>query len=114
MAQMDPTTVSNLVKTAAAQLRALSEENADLRSKLASMSKQAEAADIVSLMDSRGLTDRTVPFQKKVASLLASEKDLGSFRKAIELTSADMSFASVSDDADPKKAVNPLHEYLLT
>ena len=112
MEQMDPTAVRSLLKTAAVQLRSLQEENVTLHTELAKLHKHAAAAEIVSLMDSRGLSDKAVPFQKKVASLLASEKDLGSFRRAIELTSADMSLASVSELSDTKTATNALHDFL--
>ena len=78
-------------------LRALLEENVKLASALAEHERTAAAEEIVSVMDARGFSDRSVPFKQKVAALLASKKDLGVVKEALALSSPDLSFASLSE-----------------
>lgn len=79
-------------------LRSLQEENVKLAAALEEYQRRDDAEEIVAMMDAKGLSDKSVPFKKKVASLLSSEKDFGVVREAISMATPDMSFASLSDN----------------
>jgi len=98
MDSVDKNSTREVLSQVPAVLRALMAENVKLAAALEDHTRQDEAEDLVSIMDAKGVTDRSVPFKKKVAALLASKKDLNVVREALSLTTPDMSFASLSDD----------------
>lgn len=97
-----------LLKEAAVQMRALSEENQTLLHKLAQYERAALAGEIVPMLEERGLLERETPFMQKVAFVLASKKDLTLLKATLELSSNDTSFARVSSDTHtaPDEFVN--------
>ena len=93
-------------------LRKLVEENTKLASALEEYRKRDEAEEVVSMMDARGFSDRTVPLKQKVAALLSSKKDLNVVKEALALSPPDLSFASVSD-MPGSDAVSAFENFLL-
>lgn len=79
-------------------LRQLVAENSKLASKLASYRERELAEVIIGEMERKGLGDPDIPFQDKVASLLSSGKNLSTFKEAVELTTPNLSFATVSSE----------------
>jgi len=79
-------------------LRALVAENTKLASELDEFKKHALAEEIIVAMDEKGLSDPDAPFTEKVASLLASGKDLELVRQAIDLATPHLSLASISSE----------------
>ena len=94
-------------------LRALVEENTKLASALAEYERRGEAEEIVTLMDARGFSDKSTPFKKKVAALLASKKDLNVVKEALALSAPDLSFASISDVPTNSDATSAFENFLL-
>ena len=72
-----------LLKTAAHVVLSLKAENAELTEKLAKFQHRAQAEEVVELMETRGLLDPQVPHHEKVASVLASGKDLQVMKEAL-------------------------------
>jgi hypothetical protein len=97
MEKLSQDSTVEVLKQVPAVLRALVDENTKLASALAEHERNAAAEEIVSVMDARGFSDRSVPFKQKVAALLASKKDLGVVKEALALSSPDLSFASLSE-----------------
>jgi len=86
-----------VLRQAAKALRNLAEENVKLASQVGEYEKRAQAEEIVSEMDRKGLSDPTVDFKDKVAALIESDKDLNLVKEALSLAAGDFSFAAVSD-----------------
>ena len=86
-----------VLKQAATALRTLAEENEKLASQIGEYEKRAQAEDIVSEMDRKGLSDPAADFKDKVAALIESDKDLNLVKEALSLAAGDFSFAAVSD-----------------
>ena len=86
-----------VLRQAAKALRNLAEENEKLASQVGEYEKRAQAEEIVSEMDRKGLSDPTVNFKDKVAALIESDKDLNLVKEALSLAAGDFSFAAVSD-----------------
>ena len=80
-----------------ADKRALAEENVKLASQVGEYEKHAQAEEIVSEMDRKGLSDPDANFKDKVAALIESDKDLNLVKEALSLAAGDFSFAAVSD-----------------
>ena len=93
-------------------LRGLLEENAKLASKLAEFEKRAQAEDIVSEMDRRGLSDPEVPHSEKVAAILHSDKDFNVIKEAMSLATPNFSFATVSE-TDAESSDSALESFIL-
>lgn len=111
---MDPIQTGELLKTAAHVVLSLKAENAELTEKLAKFQRQEQAEEVVELMETRGLIDPQTPHREKVASVLASGKDLQVVKEALSLTRANMSFAKVASISAPSS--NPgsqLESYLM-
>jgi hypothetical protein len=94
---------AQLNKLAASTLRALSEENTELRTKneelsvkVASYAKKEHAEKIAELMEQKGLNTE-LSFAEKVASILERE-DLEVLEKAVGMSAPQMKLASVHDD----------------
>ena len=113
MTAIDPKSVREVLLKVPGVLRALKEENEKLASALKGYQRREEAEEIVSAMDARGFSDNSVPFKKKVASLLASKKDLGVVKEALALSSPDLSFASISDEEFDLNAATAFENFIL-
>jgi hypothetical protein len=100
MERLDENSVRQVLSQVAPVLRALVEENVKLASALKEAQRAEQAEEIVTMMDARGLSDKSVPFKQKVAALLSSKKDLGVVKEALAIVTPDMSFASLSDVPD--------------
>ena len=109
---MDSTTVQSLLNEAAATIRTLQADKTKLASALNEYKRRDSAEEVVSLMDARGLGDVQAPHKQKVASVLASNKDLDLIKQALRLTPTDMSFAKVSEEAETGTTTSKLVEYL--
>jgi len=85
------------MKLAANSLRALSEENQDLKTKLSHYEKKEHAEKVARLMEEKGI-EPELSFQDKVAGLLRRER-LDVVEEAVGLAAPQMKLASVHDDA---------------
>jgi hypothetical protein len=100
MSISNSSSTKEVLKQVSTTLRALVEEKEKLASQLETYQKRAQAEEIVSAMDNKGLSDPNVPFQDKVDMLINSDKDLNVVKEAMSLAAADFSFASVSEDGN--------------
>lgn len=87
-----------LMKTAAANLRLLSKENTELRTKIASYERKARAEQIATLMEEKGYQPET-SYQEKVASLLNGDRDLAVVEEAVKMGAPQIKVASVEEDS---------------
>jgi hypothetical protein len=87
---------SQMMKLAAENLRGLSEENQELREKVASYQKRERAEKIATAMEEKGL-EPTLSLQEKVAGILQRD-DLDVLETAVGLTAPQMKLASVHDE----------------
>lgn len=88
--------VGQAMKTAAASLRVLSEENAQLKDKVAHFERKERAEKLASQMDEKGLQPE-LSFQEKVSGLLRRE-NLDAVEEAISMSAPQTKLASVYDD----------------
>lgn len=88
--------VGQTMKTAAASLRVLSEENAQLKDKVAHYERKERAEKLASQMDEKGLQPE-LSFQEKVSGLLRRE-NLDAVEEAINMSAPQTKLASVYDD----------------
>ncbi len=86
-----------VMKLAAGSLRALSEENMELKEKVASFEKLARAERIATEMQEKNLQP-DLDFKSKVAGLLERD-DLEVVERAVELNAPQTKFASIHDDS---------------
>ena len=96
MIKMSNAQAGQIVKLAAENLRALSEENQELKSKLAAFEKKAHAEKIASAMEEKGL-EPELSYTEKVAGLLQRE-DLTVVEEAVGMSAPQMKLASVRED----------------
>lgn len=89
--------VGQMMKMAASNLRALSEENQELREKIASYEKLERVENIAAVMEEKGL-EPELSYQEKVAGLLKRE-DLDVVEEAVGMSAPQMKLASVHDDS---------------
>jgi hypothetical protein len=85
-----------MMKLAAENLRALSEENQGLREKVASYEKRERAEKVAHLMEEKGL-EPEASFEQKVTGLLERD-DLEVVERAVGLSAPQMKLASVHED----------------
>lgn len=90
--------VSQAMSLAAENLRALSEENTQLREKVAHYEKVERVEKIASAMDAKGL-EPELSHDEKVAGLLKRD-NLDVVEEAVGLAAPQMKLASVHDDGD--------------
>lgn len=88
--------VGQVMKVAATNLRALSEENQDLKQKVAHFEKKARAEKIAHQMEAKGL-EPELSIQDKVAGLLKRD-DLSVVEEAVGMSAPQMKLASVKED----------------
>lgn len=98
---MDSSTIQKLLAESAKALRTVQAEKEKLASQLARYQEMEKAEEIVTLMDAKGIEVPGQTLKQKVASVLASGRDLQMTKEALRYTTADMSFARAADDADP-------------
>lgn len=98
MRKLSNVEVGQMMKLAAENLRALSEENQELRTKVAAYEKREKAEQIASLMDEKGL-EPELSYQEKVAGLLKRE-DLEVVEQAVGMSAPQMKIASVHEDGE--------------
>jgi hypothetical protein len=89
--------VGSVMKLAAENLRSLSEENQELKSKVASFEKKERAEKIAGVMQAKSLEPET-SFEEKVASLLKRD-DISVVEEAVGLLAKQEKLASVSEDS---------------
>ena len=87
-----------LMKTAADNIRALSNENSELRTKVASYERKARAESIANLMEEKGYQPNT-SFQEKVAGLISENRDLDVVEEAVKMGAPQIKVASVDEDS---------------
>lgn len=88
-----------LLQRAAASIEELTQENRDLKEKLAAYERKAAAEEIVGMMERKGISEPNKSFQEKVATVLASGKDLGVLKEAVAMYSSSGDFVRVSEDS---------------
>lgn len=93
--------LQRLLTESANALRTVQAEKEKLASQLEVYRRKEQAEEIVALMDEKGITDPGMSSKQKIASVLASGKDLQKVKEALRYTAADMSFARAADVADP-------------
>ena len=93
MEKISAAEVSQLTKLAAENLRSLSVENQDLKTKLATFQKKDHAEKIATKMEEKGL-ETGLSFSEKVASLMRRD-DLQVIEEAVGMTAPQMKLASV-------------------
>lgn len=84
-----------MMKVAAENLRALSEENQELKTKVSHYEKKDRAEKIASQMEAKGL-EPELSLQDKIAGLLKRD-DLSVVEEAVSMSAPQMKLASVSD-----------------
>lgn len=89
--------VGQVMKISAGTIRALSEENQDLKTKVASFEKRAKAEEIAAKMEEKGLQPE-LSLKQKTAGLLERE-DLDVVAEAVSLSAPQMKLASVAEDS---------------
>jgi hypothetical protein len=91
-----------MMKLAAENLRALSEENQELKTKVSHYEKKARVEKIASSMEAKGL-EPELSMEDKIAGLLKRE-DLSVVEEAVSMSAPQMKLASVHD-GDARVAV---------
>jgi hypothetical protein len=99
MIKMSGAQASEILKTSAASLRALSEENQTLKTKVAAFEKKASAERLARAMEEKGLNDG-LSFEEKVASIMERD-DLTVLEQAVGMSAPQMKLASVEDSDEP-------------
>ena len=89
--------VGQMMKVAAENLRALSEENQNLKVKVAAFEKKSRAEKIASAMETKGL-EPELSFSDKVDGLLRRD-DLSVVEEAVGMSAPQMKLASVREDS---------------
>jgi len=84
-----------MMKLAAENLRALSEENQELKTKVSHYEKKARVEKIASSMEAKGL-EPELSMEDKIAGLLKRD-DLSVVEEAISMSAPQMKLASVHD-----------------
>lgn len=95
MNKLSSTKVAEVLAQVPIALRALSQENQELKEKLASYEKRDRVTKIASQMEAKNLNPETT-FEEKVAALMESN-DLNTYEKAIELSARQVKLAALSD-----------------
>ena len=96
MRKISSVEVGEMMKLAAGNLRALSEENQELRTKVAAYEKRDRAEKVASAMEEKGL-EPELSFEEKVEGLLRRE-DLEVVEQAVGMSAPQMKLASVHED----------------
>jgi hypothetical protein len=106
MQKISSAQAGQMMKLAAENLRALSEENVGLRSentdlkeKVASYERRERAEKIAKSMETKGL-EPELSFEEKVAGLLKRD-DLSVVEEAVSMSAPQMKLASVHEDGRP-------------
>lgn len=90
--------IGQAIKTAAASLRVLSEENAELKDKVAHFERKEHAEKLASQMEEKGLQPE-LSFHEKVAGLLR-RPNLEAVEAAIDMSAPQTKLAAVHDDGE--------------
>lgn len=85
-----------MLKVAADSLRVLSDENQELKAKLAQYAKKEHAEKVAHLMEEKGI-EPELSYQEKVAGLLKRD-NLEVLEEAVGFAAPQMKIASVHDD----------------
>lgn len=96
MRKLSNVEVGQMMKLAAENLRALSEENQELRSLVFGYQRREQAEKIASAMEEKGLEPEST-MEEKIAGLLERD-DLEVVEKAVTMSAPQMKIASVHDD----------------
>lgn len=96
MNKIASTKVAQVLSQVGPALRALAQENHDLREKLAHYQKRDRAEKIASEMETKQLNPGT-SFQEKVAQLMQQD-DLQVVEKAVELSAPQIKLAALTDE----------------
>lgn len=95
MNKLASTKVAEVLSQVPIALRALSQENQELKEKIAQYEKRDRVTKIASAMDAKNLNPDTT-FDEKVAALMESN-DLDVYEKAIDLAAPQIKLAALSD-----------------
>lgn len=96
MNKLSQAQTGQMMKLAAENLRSLSEENQDLKTKVAHYEKKERVERIAHAMEAKGL-EPELDFDEKVAGLLRRDK-LDVVEEAVGLAAPQMKLASVHED----------------
>lgn len=95
MNKLSSTKVAEVLSQVPIALRALSQENQELKEKIAQFEKRDRVTKIAYAMDEKNLNPDT-SFDEKVAVLMQSD-DLDVYEKAIDLAAPQIKLAALSD-----------------
>lgn len=104
MNKLSSTKVAEVLAQVPIALRALSQENQELKEKIASYEKRDRATKIASAMQSKNLDPET-SYEEKISSLMG-RNDLDVYEKAIDLSAPQIKLASLSDDPSTGNSAN--------
>lgn len=96
MNKLSSTKVAEVLAQVPTALRALSQENRELKEKVAHYEKVERVTKIASVMQMKNLNPDT-SYEEKVAALM-DRNDLDVYEKAIDLSAPQIKLASLSDD----------------
>jgi hypothetical protein len=97
MDKMSNVEVGQVLKLSAGTIRALSEENQNLKTKVSHFEKRAQAEKIATAMEDKRLQPE-LDYKQKVAGLMERD-DLEVVEQAVGLTAPQMKLASVAEDS---------------
>lgn len=98
MSKINSTQAGLMMKVAAENVRALSQENQELKTKVSHYEKRARAEQIASKMEEKGL-EPELSIQEKIAGLLKRD-DLSVVEEAVSMSAPQMKLASVAEDGE--------------
>ena len=113
MSTADNNAISEVLNQVPATLRALVNERDKLAAELSEYQRADKAAEVVEVMDRKGLSDPTITFRQKVASVLESGKNLDMMKEAMEMSSTGLSQFSVSGDSDSAGSATAFEDFIL-
>lgn len=96
MNKLSSTKVAEVLAQVPVALRALSQENQELKEKLAHYQKMDRVTKIASAMQAKNLNPDS-SYDEKVAALMQGDEDLDVMEKAIDLSAPQIKLAALSD-----------------
>jgi hypothetical protein len=114
MSLLNPTAVSNVLKTASYRLREQEAELAELREKLAAYESSYAASEVVDSLIARGIIDQD-DRGAKIAEFASDPDQLPVIQKAAELASNNFKLAGIlNSDPSGNNSRNSFEAFLLS
>lgn len=103
-----------LTKTAEL-VRSLGAERDAMATRIEEFERFEKAAAVVTTLERKGLSDTSIPFMDKVASLLKSGKDLDVVKEAADMSAHNVGLGELTDrsnSSEPSNSEEALLDYL--